>query len=100
MGHGSPVFLPGESHGQKSLVGYSPWGCKESEVTEVTEHARTHTHTEKWCETKPGHAKAEGAHWAEMGPGEAPLGHTWAETSEVRTQASERPRRTFPSKTR
>ena len=22
------VFLPGESHGQRSLVGYSPWGCK------------------------------------------------------------------------
>ena len=29
-----PVFLPGESHGQKSLVGYSPWGCKELDVTE------------------------------------------------------------------
>ena len=26
-----PVFLPGESHGQRSLVGYSPWGRKESE---------------------------------------------------------------------
>ena len=24
----TPVFLPGESHGQRSLVGYSPWGCK------------------------------------------------------------------------
>ena len=23
-----PVFLPGESHGQRSLVGYSPWGCR------------------------------------------------------------------------
>ena len=30
------VFLPGESHGQRSLVGYSPWGCKESDPTEVT----------------------------------------------------------------
>ena len=29
-----PVFLPGESHGQKSLVGYSPWGRKESDMTE------------------------------------------------------------------
>ena len=27
------VFLPGESHGQKSLVGYSPWGSKESDMT-------------------------------------------------------------------
>ena len=29
------IFLPGESHGQRSLVGYSPWGCKESETTEL-----------------------------------------------------------------
>ena len=28
------VFLPGESHGQRSLVGYSPWGRKESHTTE------------------------------------------------------------------
>ena len=34
----TPVFLPGESHGQRSLVGYSPWGCKESDTAEVTEH--------------------------------------------------------------
>ena len=30
----TPVFLPGESHGQRSLVGYSPLGCKESDTTE------------------------------------------------------------------
>ena len=24
----TPVFLPGESHGQRNLAGYSPWGCK------------------------------------------------------------------------
>ena len=30
----SPVFLPGESHGQRSLVGCSTWGCKESDTTE------------------------------------------------------------------
>ena len=30
----SPVFLPGESHGQRSLVGYSPQGHKESDMTE------------------------------------------------------------------
>ena len=30
----TPVFLPGESHGQRSLVGYSLWGCKESDMTE------------------------------------------------------------------
>ena len=30
----TPVFLPGESHGWRSLVGYSPWGRKESDMTE------------------------------------------------------------------
>ena len=30
------VFLPGESHGQRSLVGYDPWGCKELDMPEVT----------------------------------------------------------------
>ena len=29
-----PAFLPGESHGQRSLAGYSPRGCKESETIE------------------------------------------------------------------
>ena len=28
------VFLPGKSHGQRSLVGYSPWGSKESDMDE------------------------------------------------------------------
>ena len=30
----TPIFLPGEFHGQRSLVGYSAWVCKESGVTE------------------------------------------------------------------
>ena len=30
----TPVFLPGESHGERSLAGYSPWGRKESDTTE------------------------------------------------------------------
>ena len=30
----TPVFLPGESRGQRSLAGYSSWGCKESDVTD------------------------------------------------------------------
>ena len=34
------VFLPRESHGQRSLAGYSPWGCKESDTTErLSTHA-------------------------------------------------------------
>ena len=30
----TPAFLPGKSHGQRSLVGYSPWGHKGSDTTE------------------------------------------------------------------
>ena len=30
----TPLLLPGESHGLRSLVGYSPWGCKELDTTE------------------------------------------------------------------
>ena len=30
----TPVLLPGKFHGCKSLVGYSPWGCKGSDMTE------------------------------------------------------------------
>ena len=31
-----PVFLPRKFHGQRSLVDYNPWGCKESDITEHT----------------------------------------------------------------
>ena len=36
-----PVFLPGESHGQRSLVGYTSWGHKELDMTEQYTHTRT-----------------------------------------------------------
>ena len=32
----TPVFMPGKSHGQRTLAGYSPWGLKESDMTDVT----------------------------------------------------------------
>ena len=38
----SPVFLPGESHGQRSLAGHGPWDLRESDMIEVTKHARKH----------------------------------------------------------
>ena len=40
----TPVFLPGESHGQRSLVGCSPWGHTESDTTEAT-WQQQHTYT-------------------------------------------------------
>ena len=39
----TPVFLPGKPHGQSSLVGYSPWGWKESDKTELTEQQKQQT---------------------------------------------------------
>ena len=38
----TPKFLPGESHRQRSLAGYSPWGCRESDMTK---QLSTHKHT-------------------------------------------------------
>ena len=35
----TPVFSSGESHGQRSLVGYHPWGQKESDMTEQLSRA-------------------------------------------------------------
>ena len=44
-GHGNtPVLLPGESHGQRSQVGYRPWGQKELDTAEVITHACTHVY--------------------------------------------------------
>ena len=42
-------ILPGESHGQRSLVGYSPWGYKESDTTE---QAHTYAYMEEMCTTR------------------------------------------------
>ena len=42
----APVFFPEKSYGQRSLVGYSPRGHKESDMNECV-HTYTHTHTQK-----------------------------------------------------
>ena len=38
----TPALLPGESHRQRRLAGYSPWGHKESDTTEATEDSCIH----------------------------------------------------------
>ena len=43
------VFLPGESQGERSLVGYGSWGCKESDVTEATKHAYMYINRSQFC---------------------------------------------------
>ena len=44
----TPVFLPGESHGQRSLMGYSPWGHKELDMTEQLALCSVSSATD-WC---------------------------------------------------
>ena len=44
----SPVLLLGGSHGQRSLVGYSPWGHKESDTTEPLTHTHTGWQSREW----------------------------------------------------
>ena len=41
----TPIFLPGKSYWERSLVGYSPWCYKESDMIELHARVRTHTHT-------------------------------------------------------
>ena len=48
--HTTPVFLPGESQGWRSLVGCCPWDHTGSDMTEVTQHACTHWRR-KWQPT-------------------------------------------------
>ena len=67
----TPVFLPGESHGRRTLASYSPWGLTELDMTEAAEHACTHIHLlflwylgsstlEKWlCNTEAGWATTD-----------------------------------------
>ena len=46
------VFLPGKSHGQRSLVGYSPRGRKGWDMTEVAEHVPMHPGTKRKCRSQ------------------------------------------------
>ena len=41
----TPLFLRGEFHGQRSLTGYRPWGCKESDMTERISKARIQSYS-------------------------------------------------------
>ena len=46
----TPVFFSREPHGQRSLAGYSPQDCKESDMTEATQH--THMHFSNYFKKK------------------------------------------------
>ena len=49
----TPVFLLRNFHGQRRLVGYSPWGCTESDKRAYTKQKRALQHLEKWSNAWP-----------------------------------------------
>ena len=56
------VFLPGKSHGQWRFVGYHAWGCRESDTSEMTEHACMGA-SRKWAWLANGR-EMNGGRWA------------------------------------
>ena len=49
----TPVFLPGDFHGQRSLMSYSLWGCNESDMTERLTHTSSiHNLLHVWCKVR------------------------------------------------
>ena len=74
-GNGNPptlIFLPGQSHGQRSLVGYSPWADKETDTTECLNTRN------RWMNMKMNRARdGEALAWvdAKESPRNAPCWH-------------------------
>ena len=71
----TPAFLPGKFHGQRSLVGYSPWGCKESDTTEWLSMPKTEKR-----KAAPAHIPARGTRctWAESATADPQTQHRTA----------------------
>ena len=57
--------LPGEFHGQRSLVGYSPWGQKESDTTEWLTHTLIHT-SGRQCQMLENDGAISSTFWKEI----------------------------------
>ena len=77
----TPVLLPGKSHGQRNLVGCSPWGCEESDTTQ-----RLHFHFSFSCIGEGTHSSVLAWRIPGMGePGGLPsmvshrVGHDWSD---------------------
>ena len=63
----TPILLPGKSHGQRSLVGCSPWGCEESETTEWLHfHSFTFMHWRRKWQPTPVFLPGESQGWGSL----------------------------------
>ena len=82
--HPTPVLLPGKSHGWRSLVGYSPWGRYESDMTEqlhfhaLEKEMATHSNILAW--RIPGMGKTGGL----PSMGLHRVGHDWSDLAAAR----------------
>ena len=83
--HPTPIFLPGKSHGQRSLEGCSPWGRKESDTTErlhfhtLEKETATHSSVLAWRipgTGEPGGLPSRGSHR---------VGHDWSDLAAAET---------------
>ena len=84
----TPVLLPGKSHGQRSLVGCSPWGHEESDTTEwlpfhtLEKEMATHSNVLAWRIPgmgKPGWLPSMGSHG---------VGHSWSDLAAAAAAAA------------
>ena len=81
--HPTPVFLPGKSHGRRSLVGCSPWGCKESNTTGRLLSLFTFLHWRRKWQPTPVFLSGESQGWRSL------VGyHLWGRTGSDTTEAT------------
>ena len=89
--HPTPVLLPGKPHGQRSLVGCSPWGCEESDTTEQLHfHFHFHalekemaTHSSVLAWRVPGMGEPGGL----LSMGSHRVGHDWSDLVQQQQQS-------------
>ena len=79
--HPTPVLLPGKSHGWRSLVGCSPWGREESDMTE-----RLHFHFSLSCNEMATHSSVLA--WRISGMGEPGGCRLWGRTESDMTETT------------
>ena len=64
--HPTPVLLPRKSHGWRSLVGCSPWGCEESDTTEQLHFMFTFMHWRRKWQPTPVFLPGESQGWGSL----------------------------------
>ena len=82
--HPTPVFLPGKSHGRRSLVGCSPWGREESDTTSLSLSLFTFMHGRRKRQPTPVFLPGESQGWGSLVGcrlGSHRVGHDWSDSS-------------------